>query len=333
MTTKLSGEVALAEYVGKAKAKVYAIFKTLKVLGKFTISLFFKLFDAQVVPSILYASEVWGLVPYDLAESVHTFACKRLLGVRKQTPNHYIYGETGRFPIWIESKIRAVKYWYKIMNMQEDRLPRLAFEREKLENKNHHNWAMKVKQLLEQTGYAYMWELGPVVSEGTFVRVLRQRMRDNFMQSWTEKGNQCTKFNIYTSIKANFGTEIYLESINIAKFRIAYARIRTSTSYLHINRRLIHPDANIKCPFCDEDETEMHFLTVCKIYDGLRIKYLNKHFQNLTRVNLSQILANANEEIIKSVAMFVFYGLKWRSDRIRQIQLQKKITQSINNRA
>ena len=74
MTTKLSGEVALAECVGKAKAKVYAIFRTLKVLGKFNISLFFKMFDAQVVPSMLYASEVWGLVPYNLAESVHTVA-------------------------------------------------------------------------------------------------------------------------------------------------------------------------------------------------------------------------------------------------------------------
>ena len=91
------------EYVSKAKAKVHAIFKTLKILGKFDMKLFFKLFDAQVVPAILYASEVWGLIPYDQVESVHTFACKRLLGVRKQTPNHFIYGETGRFPLWIEA--------------------------------------------------------------------------------------------------------------------------------------------------------------------------------------------------------------------------------------
>ena len=123
LTTKLSGKVAMAEYVGRAKAKVYSIMKTLKALGRFSMSIILKFFDAQVVPSLLYASDVWGLVPYDLVESVHMFASKKLLGVRKQTPNCLIYGETGRFPIAIESQIRVIKYWFKILKMEANRLP------------------------------------------------------------------------------------------------------------------------------------------------------------------------------------------------------------------
>ena len=65
LTTKLSGDVALAVYVGRAKSKVYSIFRTLKTLRKFNLNIFFKLFDYQVVPALLYASEVWGLVPYE----------------------------------------------------------------------------------------------------------------------------------------------------------------------------------------------------------------------------------------------------------------------------
>ena len=124
MTTKLSEEIALAEYVGRAKSKVYAILKTLKTLGRVDIKIFFKLFDSQVTSALMYGSELWGLTPYDIIESVHVFACKKLLGVRKQTPNCLIYGETGRLPL---CEIHCLKYWHKIINMDPDRWPKIAY--------------------------------------------------------------------------------------------------------------------------------------------------------------------------------------------------------------
>ena len=58
----------------------------------------FKLFDSQIQPSLLYASEVWGLVVTDdHVEKVHTYACKRFLNVSLRTLNNFVYGELGRF--------------------------------------------------------------------------------------------------------------------------------------------------------------------------------------------------------------------------------------------
>ena len=163
MTTKLSGDVALAEYVGRAKGKVYTILRSLKTLGKFDINIFFKLFDCQVVPALLYASEVWGLVPYERMESVHLFACKKVLGVGKQAPNCLVYGETGRYPLYIEGQIRALKYWFRVLKMEDSRLPKLAYTRELNENKQSHNWVAGIKALLERSGFAYIWETGCVM--------------------------------------------------------------------------------------------------------------------------------------------------------------------------
>ena len=124
--------------------------------------------------------------------------------------------------------------------------------------------------------------------------------------------------------------------INIAKFRVAFARIRTATSYLHINRRLLNPTANVACPFCKRDETELHFLIQCEAYKDIRDRYIRKHFYiegtMNPNINLKQILANESVEITKDIAMFTHCGLKLRSDKLRQIQLQKKITSSILRR-
>ena len=58
----------------------------------------FKLFDSQIQPSLLYASEVWCLlVTDDDIEKVHTYACKRFLNVLLRTPNNFVYDELGRF--------------------------------------------------------------------------------------------------------------------------------------------------------------------------------------------------------------------------------------------
>ena len=57
LTTKLSFDTALEEYARRGKDKVAEILKTMWALGNMDMSLFFKLFDAQVKP-MFYASEL-----------------------------------------------------------------------------------------------------------------------------------------------------------------------------------------------------------------------------------------------------------------------------------
>ena len=64
ITTTLSFDTALDEFAARAKGKVVDIMRTMWSLGNLGMSIFFKLFDAQVRPIFLYSSKLWGMTRY-----------------------------------------------------------------------------------------------------------------------------------------------------------------------------------------------------------------------------------------------------------------------------
>ena len=87
--------LCLQRLASKAKGKLLDLMRTVWSLGSFDTTVFFQLFDAQIKPMLLYASEVWGTSRLANIETAHLFACKRLLSVSDETPNHMVHGETG----------------------------------------------------------------------------------------------------------------------------------------------------------------------------------------------------------------------------------------------
>ena len=316
ITTKLSTDISLAEYAGRAKSKIINIFKTLYRLGHIDTNIFFKLFDAQVKPMLLYAAEIWGINKYETIEKVHTFACKKLLGVSTRTPNTVIYGEVGRYPLYIDSATLVLKYWFKITQLQEDRLPKLAYNRGKREVNNKKGWVQTLKNNLETNGFGNVW-----LNEGTgnmkrFIKIYKQRLIDQFKQNWHDKVMNSERYNIYKTIKEEHKKEDYLNYIPIAKYRKTLTRLRIGIIELNYNKRFNEPNADTSCPFCTEVETEKHFLLDCTTYNQLRSKYISRHWITLNNVNLNDLLTNANKEIIRSTAHFAYHALRKREEMI-----------------
>ena len=56
----LSYNIGTDDFVSRAKKGTIEILKALRTYGCYSCSFFFKLFDAQIVPSLLYAAEIWG---------------------------------------------------------------------------------------------------------------------------------------------------------------------------------------------------------------------------------------------------------------------------------
>ena len=84
--------------------------------------LFSKLFDCQIQPMLTCGSEVWGLVADNIiTERIHLF--KTLMTVSSRTLNSLVYGETGRYPVYICTYTRCIKSWLNNLRMQEDRIP------------------------------------------------------------------------------------------------------------------------------------------------------------------------------------------------------------------
>ena len=152
LATKLSFSHACEEYARKTNGKTLDLMKNMRSLGRLNTSVFVQLFDAQVKPMLLYASVIWGTFRLSVIESAYLFACKRLLCVSDKKPNHIMYGETGRYPLYIERTICSLRYWLKLRAMHISIFPKQALTM--LQNDleaNHYikyNWAGDIKVCL-----------------------------------------------------------------------------------------------------------------------------------------------------------------------------------------
>jgi len=81
----------------------------------------FKIFDGKIKPILLYGSEIWGgqKRKYEDIEKVNLRFCKVVLGVGKATWNFAAIGECGRYPLYVEYHVRAIKYWCKLVTTEE----------------------------------------------------------------------------------------------------------------------------------------------------------------------------------------------------------------------
>ena len=85
--------------------------------GQLPHHVFFKIFYTKVLPIMLCGSELLGFQPRDATELIHHYACKRFLCVYTRSTNAAVLGDCGRYPLWIESSRRCLKYWFKILKM------------------------------------------------------------------------------------------------------------------------------------------------------------------------------------------------------------------------
>ena len=123
------------------------------------------MYDAQILPILMYGSELWGFQQFAVTEKAHMFACKRFLNVSVQTPNKMIYGDLGRHPMFITSAVQCVKYWLRITNLPDEMLPKRLItcccickiwvkRRGPIMSKN-----CCVETALEMSGCSKMWDI------------------------------------------------------------------------------------------------------------------------------------------------------------------------------
>jgi hypothetical protein len=83
------------------------------------------IFDNTVKPVLLYASEIGvnsnndshfisNLYSRNPLDKLNISMGKYVLGVNKRTTNLAIYGELGRYPLYIDTIIFIIKYWVRL---------------------------------------------------------------------------------------------------------------------------------------------------------------------------------------------------------------------------
>lgn len=314
-TTTLSPKQGTDLLVTKGKKAVIWLCKAFNKCKDMSKTVFFKIFDAKIQSILLYASEVWGLHRLDSIERIHLKACKRFLGVPLRSPNKMVYGELGRFPLHINSHVRCIKYWFRLLQMEPDRLPSQAYRM--LLNKDELGkkcWASQVREILCKTGFQYVWLQQGVGNVNSFIRVFKQRLIDMFIQEWSETIEERQRYETYRSFKSLFAGEQYINDISVYCFRVAMAQFRLGVLPINNNMsRYNDIPASKNCVFCvDHNENEDHFLFQCPLYSDLRDRFLSKAFTP----SVTSVLRWKDSQRCLSVAKYIFHAFKRRQSHL-----------------
>ena len=61
---------------------------------------------------------MWGFGKCKSIERIHLKFCKALLKVRSSTPSLGVYGDLGRYPLYISRYVRIIKFWSHILSTE-----------------------------------------------------------------------------------------------------------------------------------------------------------------------------------------------------------------------
>ena len=123
----------------------------------------------------------------------------------------------------------------------------------------------------------------PVIKTSIMKRIVKFRLKNKFLKSWSERISSLSKCDLYSMHKLRFEREKYLRTLPIT-LAITLCKFRTSNHPLEVEKlryvRPIIPRRLRKCTMCNLNETgnEYHFLFICPRFEELRIKYIPNNF-------------------------------------------------------
>lgn len=249
------------------------------------VNIMFNLFDAYVLSILNHSCEVWGFLKAEDIERVHRKFCKWLLNVKMTTNTLSLYSELGRFPLYINRYVRIVKHWLKLYGRKSDNCIIdiiVKTQRQELDyNDKIVNWSSKVRDILQNAGFAVVWTFPESVDIDVFIPLFHTRLRDIYI---LQNGKQvCTSLSLYRQLKTSFIRSDYLNNVEIPKYRNVIAKLRLNSHNLKIEsgrHRSIERNLRL-CTLCNTNdlEDEYHFVLVCPFYNDYRKVYIQRYFR------------------------------------------------------
>ena len=264
------------------------------------IDLQLKLFDHTVVPILTYGCEVWGFENTEIIEQVHANFLRKITKSKLSTPRYMLYAELGRYPIDIIIKTRMIKYWIKLLNMHDTKLSKICYKF--MLNSDHpFKWKSSIKDILDSTGYSYYWLNQNNIHAKNIYKIIKQTLKDQFIQGWHSKLENSNKGKIYASFKSTTDREPYV-TILPADLRLSLMHFRTANHRFPIETGRWHKSTLQlnSCKLCPQAPIgdEQHYLLQCPFFADQRSKLLPYHLLQLPIEDGFKILLNTTDEYL-----------------------------------
>ena len=187
---------------------------------------------------------------------MHLFALKMFLGVSLRTPNDLVYNELNRYPIKINFAVNRIRYWFKILQMPDDRLPKKAYLMlYNLDSRGKMTWATQIKSCLYNYGFGFVWMEQGVGRVNQFLHVLKQRMIDCRWQDWHDHVHDSERFDMYRMFCNPISAlPRYLEMDFDKHLKYLMTKFRFGISDLAVHRYRYrgHVAQDLICKLCNE---------------------------------------------------------------------------------
>ena len=282
MSTRLSWTPA-QKTLAQQSEKCLNFIRTVNHECDFSFSTSNEIFNKCIIPIVTYGSEIWGPYVTDVTESVLIKYCRAQLGVSSKSPIPAVLGECGRYNLYVNCYVKCVKYWIKLIGLENSLLKSCYTMLLNLCNAGRRNWASEVKALLYKYGFGYIWENQNVENVQSFLCEFEQRVKDCNWQNWNESISNMPKLRTYSLFKSSLHPEPYLKLCLPYKIRKSLAKFRVSNSDLEVEKGR-HTNLEVHqrlCKLCLKGnvhhiEDEYHVLMVCPFYQDVPKMYISK---------------------------------------------------------
>ena len=256
-----------------------------------------QLYDACVIPTMLYGAEVFGYIHPSNFEKIQKRALRFFMGVHNSTPIQAMMGDMGWTDIYIKEVLCMLRYWNRVIIMDNTRLERRIFMWDY--NKGGDNWSNKISIILNSINCMHVYR-NKIWCD---IKEIENRLIDNYVTKWKSTIEKTPKLRTYIMFKDIFEPETYIIKCMSRRRRSLMSQFRTGILPLEIETGRYVPifDKTLKknrkrtaneriCKLCrlNDIENEYHFLCVCPVYNSRRkllfeeIELKHVHFHTLS---------------------------------------------------
>jgi hypothetical protein len=279
---------------GKARQNRARIWRMGMSNGTLSIKACINLWESLVQTILEYGAEVWGEGKWEEGEVIQREMGRRILRCSDKTTNEAVVGELGWWTMQTRRDFIKLKYWIRIVLMDDSRLVKRIYQDSKKEylDRWKNNWTATIHKLLIKYNLEHLWREETLMTnlEGIedwedrsinghrkyWTKIFRKEIQKEEEKEWRERMGKKEKLRSYITIKDKLVLEPYLLSEKNKQGRWLVTSVRTGSNQLRIETgRWTKPKIKIEERLCmecmnGEIEDEKHFMLDCEMFDDLR---------------------------------------------------------------